>query len=269
MLILQYRSIRQLAFILALIVLLTSLGTISSCGKKSAPSTSPSSSKEEHNSEVCGPIESSPIAHQPLALARYRMLMKIEHQTGVSPLPDKTLGTRDDVLFPLGRSDKVYILSQGHNSTENGYPLVKLACYTLSGKGVKLLYCVELKIVRTPAKEKICVRNMLDYLSLLGYGADIYPSYSYVVPGNISKDAKQDLSLKQDLVDYSYQPVISVLFVHCFSSKTAESIDEPEHMQSFDVQGDNLAEQSQWYKKYGFPVADCELTVLNKKKKGK
>ncbi len=270
MLILQYRSIRQLVFPFLLIMSLALLGTITSCGKKSSPPTSPSSSNEECNSDVCGPIESTPIADQPLAIARYSILMKIQRQTGKSPLPDKTLFSRDDVLFPRGQSGKVYILTRGHESTKDGYPIARLACYKSNGKSVMLLYSMKLKLVRKPPQDDICVRNMLDYLSLIGDSVVAYPygPYSYTIPGNISRNAKRDLSLKQELVDYSYEPVISVMHVHHFHPDVNESLwFKYEHMQSFDVQGDNPAEESQWYKKYGFPVADCELSAKGDKKK--
>ncbi len=263
MLIPQRRSYRQLVFVFTLILLLASLGTISLCNGNEAPSDSPWSNTNG--------IGSSPTAYLPLALSRYRILMQIWHQSGVSPLPKESLFTRDDVLFPLGQSDKVYILKQGYAFTNrhSGYPLTKLACYKSIGKGVKLLYSVKLKIVYKPPKDKIRVRNMLDYLSLLGDNTPDpqWKAFSYTIPKNISNSAKHDLSVRQGLVDYSYIYGNSVLYVKCFTTKDTESLDE--HRQGFDVQGRSLAEQSQWYKTYGFPVADCEWAVLNKEKKGK
>ncbi len=267
MLIPKRSSYHQLAVVFTLILLLTSLGTISSCGKKSTPPTTPSSSNQECNSEVCGATESTPIANQPLALARYSIIMKIRSQYEGIPLPGKTTFTRDDVLFPRGKSDKVYILIQGHESLksldENND--VVLLCYKSKGKGVRLLYYMKLKAVHKPPKDRLRVRNMLDYLSLLGISED--PEFgptSYVVPGNISKWAKRDLSLSQDLVAYSYVPYIGVLYVQCFNSKVTESIDELKYMQSFVIAG-----MDPWYEKYGFPLANCELTVIDKEKKGK
>ncbi len=267
MLIPQRCSYRRLMFIFTFIMLLISLGTISSSDKKPAPSTSPSSNNEECSSEDCGATESTPIANQPLALARYRIIMKIRSQYEGILLPDKTTFTRDDVLFPRGKSDKVYILIQGHESLKS-YKAnndVVLLCYKSSGKGARLLYSMKLKAVHKPPKDRLRVRNMLDYLSMLGISED--PEFgpkSYIEPGNISKYTKRDLSLSQELVAYSYIPYIGVLYVQCFNSKVVQSIDELKCMQVFVITGNDF---DPWYKKYGFPVADCELTTKSVKKK--
>ncbi|MCE5323690.1 hypothetical protein LLG46_10305 [bacterium] len=174
-------------------------------------------------------------------------------------------------MFPQGRSDKVYTLAQGNKHTKDGYPAVELTCYKSRGKGIKLIYSVKLKIVYKPPRDKTIVRNMLDYISLLG-SVDATPNwrpFSYVVPGNISKTTKSDLSLKQGLVVYSCNTVMSVLYVQCFSSKTATSLNQLELAQSFDVPTDEvdskLSRQDEWYKTYGFPVAACELTTRGDK----
>jgi|GEM_PF-6840547 len=247
----QCSTYRQLAFVFTFILLLVSLGTISSCDKKSAPPTSPTSN------EVSDRIQSeeSPIAYQPLALARYRLLLQIERQTGESPFPGKSFSARDDVLFPLGRSDKAYILNRGYKFTKDGYPFVKLICYKSQGEGVKLLYSVKLKNVNKPAKDKIRVQNMADYLSLLGENKGDHPfgPYSYAVPTNISKVTKRDLSMNQGFVAYSCDSNVDIYHIQCFCSKEAQSIDDSKYIQSFDGPG--------------FPVADCELKVKVVKKK--
>jgi hypothetical protein len=257
----QRYSCRRLVFIFSLILLAGSLRTISSCEKEATSSASQSSRNERG---ICGPIQSSPIAHQPLALARYRILMQIQRQYGDYKLPGKTLFTRDDVLFPAGRSDKAYAIAQRHKA--KGRALVELACYESSGKDVRLVYSVKMRIIYKPPKDKIRVRNVLDYISLLGYNSEDpqEKSYSYAVPGNISKNVKRDLSLAQELVDYSFESNIGILYVQFFRSKVAQSIDEHERMQSFfvpDDSTDNPTASSQWYKTYGLPVANCELTA--------
>ena len=266
----KYRLRDRLVLIFPFVLLLMLAATIGLCTEKVASPAPPSSDDKECSCEDCGPKQSSPVAHQPLALARYRILKQIEHRYGEFPLPGNTLFTCVDFLFPLGKSNKVYILHQGDEFTKDGYPVVKLVCYVSKGKGVKLSYSVKLKIVHRPPKDKARVENMLDYLSLLGDNASDpqWKPYSYVVPQSISKYAKRDLSLSQGLVDYSCQTVIQVLFVQCFTSKVAASIRESEYMQAFDMPGDtSCPERLQWYKTYGFPVAECELTANDRKGK--
>ncbi len=259
MLIPQYHSYRRLAYVFLLIMSLALLGTISSSEKKVT-----SSSKAEFNSDVY-----EPIANQPLALARYRILMQIWRQTGEPPFPWNPFHMRDDVMFPKGQSDKVYILSMNTDPGVKGPHPVDLACYISTDKGVKLLYSVELKIVYKSAKDKIRVRNMLDVLSLLGgiKGNPKWSPESNPVPGNISLDAQRDLSLCQDLVDYSYvsdnDTDIYRLYVQCFNSKTIGTLDGNEPKLAFDIP----KQPAHWYKAFGFPVADCELTAKGGKQK--
>ena len=206
---------------------------------------------------------SQPIANQPLALARYRFLKQIERQKlGTNPLR-RSIESNQEVLFPLGRSDKAYLVLTGlHYIKIRDYQGDQMVCYELKGDVVKFMYSVKLVIVNKPRKD-IPVTHMRDYISTKGDNRS-----RYVLAGHISKEAKRDLSLKQELVCYSDHPMFSALYVDCLSPSVPKSSSEREdHRQYFDSNAERFSlGETRWFETHGLPICDRELAAIKKKK---
>jgi hypothetical protein len=261
------RPPRRLLLAAAVVLLLASLGTTGVC-RKGAASSAPRSSRQRERVEEA-PVASIPIAHQPLALARYRMLRKVERELGYFPLYG-SIEYQRAVVFPRNRADKVYLYDPyGWNWLVRGYRGEQILCFESRGGTAKLLYWTKLaKVPFQPPKRTTPVRSMLDFISMLGSGDrpdrtvdhDRPQTYRFALPANISKKAGRDLASRQDLVDYWYQPMNSVLYVARLSAMVDEWLFK--HYQSFEASED----PTPWFRVYGLPLADFELAPQSKQK---
>jgi hypothetical protein len=179
------------------------------------------------------------------------------------------MDTAGHVLFPRGRSDKVYLflfgvydVIRGSGRAERTWEddMAQLVCYQSGGKRVTFLYSVRLKDTKKPPKQDIPVNTLLDYISMLGSRWDVSDGekwythfHSYVPSGRISEEAQRDLRAKQELVRYSFTTIVERLYVSCLSPKEAKA--RPEEGYDFD---------KQWAETYGLPVACCELTAKDR-----
>jgi hypothetical protein len=196
------------------------------------------------------------------------MVEQIERQVGIWPLYS-TMYTSGHVLFPRGRSDKVYLILfggydfiRGSGRAERTWEddMAQLVCYQSGGKHVTFLYSVRLRDAKKPPKQGIPVNTLLDYVSTLGGvwqlssdGREWEEPHSYVPSGRISEEAQRDLRAKQELVRYSFTTIVERLYVSCLSPKEAKA--RPEEGYDFD---------KQWAETYGLPVACCELTAKDR-----
>jgi hypothetical protein len=278
---------RWLVFVCLIISLLLALGT-SGWGRTKL--TGLATPKKQQHKDVESVI-SSPLAHQPLALQRWQLVKQINQQYNIWPFYQSTF-SYGTVLFPRGKSDKVYYLlmngytaiqknGRARDAGENGVD--QMACYERVGKLVVLRYAVRLQEVKQPPQD-IPIHNLRDYLSTLGTvwrksegvgGKSVPEPQSWIFSGPISKSAEQDLGLQQEFIDYSYEVYTDLLYVSCVNPTGTQTCP----LRAYDIPGipmkDKFGEEvfatdndfAHWGKKYGLPLADCERPAATGEKK--
>ena len=189
-----------------------------------------------------------------LALERCQFLKRLEPKIGYIPLNTVIGNTTDTVLFPFGRSDRVYIALWeeykvfGTSSSGDGFNMI--LCYQHTDRQDKLVYKISLEPVGRPAKKIAQIESLLDYIN-----ASSNLAGGYAIMGKVSNFALKDLALKRDYVQYSYDSFSAVLGVGLLSQvKDGNVLPDPET--NYDT-GDPVNDP--FYRKYGLPVAKEEL----------
>jgi hypothetical protein len=189
-----------------------------------------------------------------LALERCQFLKRLEPKIGYIPLNTVIGNTIDTVLFPIGRSDRVYIVLWeeykvfGTSSSGDGFNMI--LCYQHTERQDKLVYKISLEPVDRPAKKIAQIESLLDYINASGNVGG-----GYAIKGKISNFALKDLALKRDYVQYSYDSFSEVLGVGLLSQvKNGSVLSDPET--NYDT-GDPVNDP--FYRKYGLPVAKEEF----------
>ncbi len=203
------------------------------------------------------------IAHE-----RFQFVHWFASTTGDWPISEMGGDYKQIVLFPLGRSDRMYVLlTPGY---WHGQELSCVFCYQRKSGKNKIVYRVNLEnqdriaVKGRPLKISTPFSNLLAYftsesLILVNSVAHIQ---SYVVKS--SRFAKNDLAIKRDYVGYTCELVTDTLQVSLLSHFRSDGFDLEAW---YDLGTDNSTQiegTQQFYKKYGLPVAQKELELFSK-----
>jgi hypothetical protein len=257
-------TFRRLLLAAAVVLLLASLGSIGWCRKAAAGSRTRSGNR--HQVDKGEAAEPRPIAHQPLALARYRMLKYIERQIGFFPLYWSELGSAH-LYFPRGRSDKAYsvLLGDWPRVPASGAGGAQVLCFESRDGNAKLSYSVGLRRVYfRPPRSRTRVTSMLDHIGAVGNGRHRDRSlnggrpetFSLVLSGPVSDRVRRDLSSRQELIDYTFDHFSQAVQMECLSCPESDLPPYPVYENR----------QDQWFAVYGLPLADCELPQKSKRR---
>ncbi|HEX5323023.1 MAG TPA: hypothetical protein VFW40_04495 [Capsulimonadaceae bacterium] len=189
----------------------------------------------------------------------------------------KTLESVDTALFPIGRSDRVYLLCLGPFSNEpndreaQDYPTNEILCYQRKNGRDKLVYKLPIINVLSPPTKTYPPKSLLEYINSQDMGE------SYVI-GNQSIDADgslaiecpitiyeyNDLSAHRDYVEYRLVPPIFCIDVYLLSDTT--SGDWPSKKEEIGLGlGQDPKEtmtSDKFYPRYGLPVIKEEEALM-------
>lgn len=193
-----------------------------------------------------------------LALERYRFLERLEPQFGGLPISEMAGDYTAVALFPVGRSDRVYLFLWGGD-------INYASCFQRKGSRDRLVYRFALDPVDRPPKRIRPVGSLLDYIRSAGNMAG-----SYAIHGRISRFARSDLALRQEYVIYCLTSMGDILEVGLLSD--VESIflapwaGEQYDLHKDPVTGAKLTED-EFFRRHGLPVAKKERTLLSDARK--
>ncbi|HEX5324033.1 MAG TPA: hypothetical protein VFW40_09620 [Capsulimonadaceae bacterium] len=212
-----------------------------------------------------------------IALARYWLLNQAAKKLGEFPL-DSMAGDHDyTAFFPIGRSDRMYLV------LINPYPPLGnegdylVLCYQRNGDKAKLVYRIKIasryRVVPSgkAADTNVAYDSLLDYITQpTTYGSgteDTKRVTSYFLPRTTSAFARKDLATKRDYVQYSYEPVIGTLEVWLLSDyQNVHQTPDESQIAFYGLDPDPFTnaplKDDQFYKKHGLPVAKQELPLI-------
>lgn len=213
-------------------------------------------------------------AAKTLALERYKFLKRLEPKFG-NMLPiggDETYN--DSVLFPVGRSDRMYVMLLPGLFGKNFY---RIYCYQRNAGRDKLVYTVKLErkdrlaSKDKPAKQLAKVTSLLDIIttesSVNEDGAEHVEGYA--VQGKLSSSVWTDLAKKQDYVHYHYSFGINALNIWLLSDIAYDG--SVNSVEGFELDKDPITNADltgyEFYTKYGLPAASGELAIIQKAQK--
>ena len=220
-----------------------------------------------------------------IALERYQFLKRLEPKFGFFPL-HQFYDQAYVALFPIGRSDRVYLLCQGfwqlrpwHGHMVAGDYNEVFYCYQREKGNDNLIYKIDLYVKTKPTKPPTEIRSLRDFLNSRQWGMDrdirnYQPDISRV---NMSASARNDLEVKRDYVLYTHNPVADDLKVVLISdyareysgsedksvayTLTVDPVTNKQLSEGVDSHGSTL-QGEEFYRKYGLPVAPGELKLL-------
>ncbi len=201
------------------------------------------------------PQITNPRAHS-IALQRYAFVQRLEAKFGLS-----LLGSFDvqhhTVLFPVGRSDRIYLcLEDFDEESVTGDTLVSaLYCYQRKNGKDQFVYRVPLRLLKSLRYQKKPIRSLLDFIN------DYNGNGSYAIRGKISPLAMTDLAIKRDYVYYKFDVNSGFLFVWLLSEITNDydPLDGHDYESDIDPVTHAPLKESEFFQKYGLPVAKGEL----------
>ena len=185
-----------------------------------------------------------------LALERNQFLDRVWPRYGIqiSSTPEQ-YGT---VIFPFGRSDRMYALLWGMYI--NGHPVNRFYCFQRKHGKDKLLYTFGLGDRRLHDKKVKKVNSLLNF---------IYDLQCDII-GQISRYAKNDLTQISNYVGYSVKERVELLEVFIISDSDTQNIIKRIHKEPLYVDEDSHSKKKmevyQFFKTYGLPVLPGELT---------
>jgi hypothetical protein len=225
-----------------------------------------------------------------IARERFQFVNRISAKLDVFPIY-RTAEEDYATLFPVGRSDRMYLLFK-HVYWPNGEgPNDVIFCYQRKNGKDKLVYRVKLEPIERvetkarPAKIPLRTKSLLEYITTEDPWVrdKIKLASSYAVMGTISQFAKNDLAAEQDYAVYYYTPCTSLLRVWLLSdlkNGRQPDLEEWGPEQGFYNLGEDpytkakLKEgvtdkdgvlsitpgKQEFYQKYGLPLAATELS---------
>jgi len=200
-----------------------------------------------------------------LAAERYHFLDWFQSQTGRFPL-EHNEQTYNTLLFPLGRSDRAYVLLLGGDSSDlSGH---RLWCYQRTNGKYHRVYKVNLtRKDRVVSKGAPAVRLAPTSLWIYLTGEDefnneknVITDESYPVKGTVSQLTKIDLKSKRRYVPYNFWFGVNLLQVSLLSDCTRL---RPPGGESYCMDQDPITKKDidsdVFYRKYGLPPTTEEI----------
>lgn len=202
-----------------------------------------------------------------LAFDRYRFLQRLAKKLGTFPLYMDAGESDLKAIFPVGRSDRVYLFFDGAFWPDQRLSET-ISCYQDYGGKDKLVYRIYLADRESPAKKIARVSSLQDYIDSEGLTAGAENGHEhdegYAVKGKLSQYATTDLAARREYVEYRYVSMEDVLQVWLlsdlkdgYSSKMTiyeENSLDPKTQTQY---------PSRFYKKYGLPVSQEELALIS------
>ena len=214
---------------------------------------------------IPGVANETPQARQ-LAMERWEFVKRLGREINFSiwsyTFADYT------ALFPIGRSDRVYLLCLGPYSNEpndhevQDYPTNEILCYQRKKGRDKLVYKLPIIHVLSPATKGYPPKSLLEYITSHGMGESyvngnqsISADGSLAIQAPISIYEYNDLSAQGDYVEYKDDWGIDCLDIYLLSDLKSQVPDKKEEL--------GLGEDT--FKKYGLPVIKEEEAVMGGK----
>ena len=174
------------------------------------------------------------------------------------------------VLFPIGRSDRMYIMLLPGLFGTNVY---RIYCYQRNAGNVRLTYKVNLELKdklatkSKPAKRLARITSLLDLITTEtpvdeNDGEHIE---TYAVKGRIGPFVKNDLAKKEDYVVYHYCFGTDELAVWELSNSISPNVEEYS-LDKDPYTNVDLKSGDDFYNRYGLPVSRWELALMHEKR---
>ncbi len=219
-------------------------------------------------------VENAVVAKDPgrrkLALERYAFLNCLCARYG---FPYYTsLEFRCDVLFPIGRSDLVYVFLQNAYWPTEGKANDLIVCYRRKNGKNEFLYRVIFNVragrVRK-VKNATCMLNLALSSTFLG-------DNHLEMPAKMPRYIMADITKKQDFVDYVWSVYMNTVVVSIYSdhlTDIAAGVHDDQPELGYDMNRDPTTGQAlqneEFFRKYGFPITNLEwAAILHRPNKG-
>jgi hypothetical protein len=257
----------RLWLLIALIAMIAALFLLAGVASFAQGSATPKEAQA-----IPGVANETPQARQ-LAMERYQFVQRLGHEANFTI--SKSFAIDDTALFPIGRSDRVYLLCVGpfRNSADDkevpDTPSNEILCYQRKNGKDKLVYKAPLEIVwRAPAVLNP-PKNLIEYITThgmdLGYSSD-NKTFGYAgslsLAGQVTIDEFYDLTAERDYVEYEDVPPVLSLDVTLISDMRAGEKKYTEILVGQDPVTKKDWDEDQFYKRYGLPVVKEEEALI-------
>ena len=174
-----------------------------------------------------------------------------------------------ELLFPIGRADRVYLLTEDGTDLSVDESHFRIDCYQRYSSRLRHVYSTELSCIPLKSSGNInCLNDFLNKLEFMSETTAEHRSVDYclALKASTSSSIRRDLTAVRDYAEYGYNPMNDVLFSALISDHKPNETRMQAESSWYCVDQDPITLQplgaDVFYKKYGLPLSADEVQAV-------